>query len=239
MSLSNFSRKRASNPARNLISVLTFIVFLIFDFVDAILCVLYQYVDVFMEGRASPCCCQNREKQDKNGDENDECELSETLYGRKNVFKEMGFLGFGRKWENSQKSGGGETVNRWSDCGCESCLSWMNVGERKLHVFVREPSQGTWRISHFSLNFYSVLLNSKLCWFWTSFWEVISCHDIIEIVNFYRGMPFVDRMLTDSNFLLYKSAFCVICERSALFKFKFYLTNCNGMDNSVLVTPKY
>ncbi|KAH7513168.1 hypothetical protein FEM48_Zijuj12G0167900 [Ziziphus jujuba var. spinosa] len=55
----------------------------------------------------------------------------------------MGFLGFGRKWENSQKSGGGEMVNRWSDCRCETCLSWLNDGEHKLHVFVREPSQAT------------------------------------------------------------------------------------------------
>jgi hypothetical protein len=43
-------------------------------------------------------------------------------------------------------------VNRWSDCGCESCVSWMNNGDEKLHVIVREPSKGNLRIAHFSIS---------------------------------------------------------------------------------------
>ncbi|KAF3441463.1 hypothetical protein FNV43_RR15377 [Rhamnella rubrinervis] len=127
------------NPARNFVSGVTFIVFLILDYVDAILCVLYKFVDEYIEGReAIPCHCKKREEKKDGGEE--ECELSETLFGRKNVFREMGFLGFGRKLKGFHKRDGGKEVNRWSDCGCETCVSWMSDGERKLHVFVREPA---------------------------------------------------------------------------------------------------
>lgn len=141
------------NPARNFVSAVTFIVFLILDFVDAILCVLYKFVDGYIEGQeATPCYCREKEEKKDAGEE--ECELSETLFGRKNVFREMGFLGFGRKLEGFNKRDGGKEVNRWSDCGCETCVSWMNDGELKLHVFVREPSsqQGTFS-SSFLFNF--------------------------------------------------------------------------------------
>ncbi|KAG5053631.1 hypothetical protein JHK85_006141 [Glycine max] len=45
----------------------------------------------------------------------------------------MGFLHFGRKREDSKRkhgrgAGGAGSVNRWSDWGCESCLSWVNDG---------------------------------------------------------------------------------------------------------------
>ncbi|XVF56780.1 hypothetical protein PTKIN_Ptkin06aG0147600 [Pterospermum kingtungense] len=37
-----------------------------------------------------------------------------------------------------------ETVNRWSDCGCESCVSWMKKGnDQKLHFVVRELPQAS------------------------------------------------------------------------------------------------
>lgn len=107
---------------------------------DTVLCVLYNWLDRFIEGQeTSSCYCQKREGK-KDGEEEEECELSETLFGRKNVFREMSFLGFGRKWEAFHRRDGGKEVNRWSDCGCETCVSWMNDGERKLRVFVQEPS---------------------------------------------------------------------------------------------------
>lgn len=73
-----------------------------------------------------------------------ESEVSETLHGRKNLFREMGFLGFPRKLEGLKENGGGKGVaeSRWSDCGCESCVSWMSNGDRRLHVVVKEPSKG-------------------------------------------------------------------------------------------------
>ena len=67
-----------------------------------------------------------------------ESQVSETLYGRRNVFREMGLLGIPRKLG---KIGGGVVGNRWSDCGCESCVSWTSNGDQRLHV-VRESSRG-------------------------------------------------------------------------------------------------
>ncbi|KAF2288142.1 hypothetical protein GH714_004637 [Hevea brasiliensis] len=56
----------------------------------------------------------------------------------------MRFLGFARKWENRKKAfGGGDGITVWSDCGCESCVSWMkDGGGQNLHVVVKEPSTG-------------------------------------------------------------------------------------------------
>lgn len=130
--------------------LITVIVFLILDFLDNFFCIVFRILDECFEGKASPCYCEK--KGEMVGD--DELQLSETLYGRKNVFREMGFLGFARIWENSKKRGGvvgGEVVvNRWSDCGCESCVSWMKNGDhQKLHVVVREPSKGNLRIPPF------------------------------------------------------------------------------------------
>lgn len=63
----------------------------------------------------------------------------------------MGFLRFPRKWDDSKKTGIVDhevmkNSHRWSDCGCESCVSWMNNcvqdDEQKLHVQIKEPLQG-------------------------------------------------------------------------------------------------
>ncbi|KAL1064187.1 hypothetical protein V6Z11_D13G195100, partial [Gossypium hirsutum] len=35
----------------------------------------------------------------------------------------------------------GEVVNRWSDCGCDSCVSWMKKSNQTLHVVVKEFPQ--------------------------------------------------------------------------------------------------
>ena len=123
------------SQARNLIiSALNCTVFISLDLLDSILCISYSFLDGFFEGHSSPCYCHRR------GNE----ELSETLYRRKNVFRELGFLGSGREcgnlWETDGEVMGG---SRWSDCGCESCLSWMNNnGDSGLHVRVLEPTQG-------------------------------------------------------------------------------------------------
>ncbi|CAK7341623.1 unnamed protein product [Dovyalis caffra] len=59
----------------------------------------------------------------------------------------MGIFSFARKWEECKKDcgsvgGGGGKINRWSDCGCETCISWMKEGrDKKLYVAVREPSR--------------------------------------------------------------------------------------------------
>ncbi|XP_027351510.1 probable lysophospholipase BODYGUARD 5 isoform X2 [Abrus precatorius] len=69
--------------------------------------------------------------------------VSDSLYERKNIFREMGFLQFGRKREDSNRKygrDGEKSVKSWSDCGCESCLSWVNdESDYKLHFVVKEP----------------------------------------------------------------------------------------------------
>ncbi|EXC36159.1 hypothetical protein L484_002975 [Morus notabilis] len=141
MLLAIFSGKWALNPGRILISALSFIVFLILDLLDFILCIFYRFMDGFWEGQASPCYCEKNGEQRISVGENEEGELSETLYRRENVFREMGFLGFSGKWENSRKIEAGKIGARWSDCGCQSCLSWMSNGEDKLHVCISEPTR--------------------------------------------------------------------------------------------------
>ncbi|KAK6232728.1 hypothetical protein SCA6_002801 [Theobroma cacao] len=144
MSIANSVGKGTRKCGTILLDAITFFVFLFLDLLDAILCVVYKFLDEFFEGKASPCYCV------KKGEQSADCadgerDLSETLYGRKNVFREMGFLGFARKREYRKKrdgfGGGGRLVNRWSDCGCESCVSWMKNGCQKLHVVVKELPQ--------------------------------------------------------------------------------------------------
>ncbi|KAI4301004.1 hypothetical protein L6164_034322 [Bauhinia variegata] len=122
---------------QNVASIISFIVFFILDFLDAVFCVIYRYLDEYIEEKASPCYCTKNENDDEDSS------FSETLYNRRNLFRELGFPQFGRKWKHSKKkqSGKGRSINRWSDCGCESCLSWANAGDHKLHFVVSEPSK--------------------------------------------------------------------------------------------------
>lgn len=137
-----FSGKWLGKSAGKLMSVVSFVVFLILDFLDTLCCIMYGILDEYFEGEATPCYCGKRRELIHDGEGKLEGGMSETLYARKNVFREMGFLGFPRKREDSNKRGGGVAVNRWSDCRCESCVSWMNNGDQKLHVIVRGPSKG-------------------------------------------------------------------------------------------------
>lgn len=62
------------------------------------------------------------------------------------MLREIGSVRYAKKPEGLEKSGGGKNgmivKNRWSDCGCESCVSWMSISDKRLHVVVQEPSQG-------------------------------------------------------------------------------------------------
>ncbi|KAG4112500.1 hypothetical protein ERO13_D13G165900v2 [Gossypium hirsutum] len=119
-----------------LLDTITFLVFIFFDFVDVVLCVAYELLDELFEAKPFPCYC---------GKKLETKELSETLFWRKNVFREMGFLSFGRKTCEAVKKrddgNRGEVVNRWSDCGCDSCVSWMKKSNQTLHVVVKEFPQ--------------------------------------------------------------------------------------------------
>lgn len=136
---SNFPGKWAGYLVEILHVILSFIVFLGLDFLETLLCIMYRCLDEFFEGKAPHCYCEKRTA----GEE--ENELSETLYGRKNLFGQMRFPGNPRRGKECDKVTSDhqhQLVNRWSDCGCESCVSWMKAGDQKLHFVVKEPSQG-------------------------------------------------------------------------------------------------
>ncbi|XP_004290023.1 PREDICTED: uncharacterized protein LOC101312979 isoform X1 [Fragaria vesca subsp. vesca] len=119
-------------------SGLAFIVFLVFDLLDAILCILFRYIDYLFEGRPGSCFCgRSWEIEQVRNNEDDHQQLSETLYRRKNIFKELGRLV--RVAKSYHKTSGGR-VARWSDCGCHSCVSWLNTEEHNLHLVVKQPS---------------------------------------------------------------------------------------------------
>ncbi|GLT87509.1 hypothetical protein SLE2022_055880 [Rubroshorea leprosula] len=149
--------------ASGLLYALTFIVFLFLDFLDAVLCVIYRYLDQVFEGKASPCYCVNRGEGDRGLGV--ESEVSGTLYGRRNVLREMGFFGFARKWECA----GGGLVNRWTDCGCESCVSWMKNGDQKLHVVVKEHPEDSGAEPPENVIFLHGFLSSSSFWTETVF----------------------------------------------------------------------
>lgn len=97
LAVSSSPKKWMRNCVVVLNSLLCFVVFLFFDFLDDVLCVVYRYLDERIEGAASPCCCSKWERQ-KNIIMNDEDDgLSDSLYERKNVFREMSLLQFSRK----------------------------------------------------------------------------------------------------------------------------------------------
>ncbi|XP_044478451.1 probable lysophospholipase BODYGUARD 4 [Mangifera indica] len=137
MSVPASTRKWATKCASTFHIVLSSIVFLFLDCLETVLCLLFRYLDDYFEGKPSCCYCENtREVEDD--------EVSETLCGRRNVFREIGFLQFARKWDECRsKKVDGLVTNRWSDCGCESCVSWMKNGDQKLHVVVNEPSHAS------------------------------------------------------------------------------------------------
>ncbi|XP_022899592.1 probable lysophospholipase BODYGUARD 4 [Olea europaea var. sylvestris] len=130
------------------ISITSAIIFFFLDFLDFVMCIFFRFLDEFLEGKPSSCYC--KVEQDKRAEIleiDEESELSETFHGRKNVFREMGFLRIPRMRKDDGKFCA-EKRNSWSDCGCESCVSWMNNGSNlKLHVVVKEPERA--RLEHY------------------------------------------------------------------------------------------
>lgn len=119
-------------------TALSLIVFFFFDLIDAILCVVYEFVDEILEGKSRSCYCSAVAPQTTG-----ENECSETLFRRRNIFREMWFLGFARRFKSKlsrrmRKSKIHESVNRWSDCGCQSCNSWTKNEDENLHVVVKD-----------------------------------------------------------------------------------------------------
>ncbi|KAK7336328.1 hypothetical protein VNO77_16865 [Canavalia gladiata] len=189
MSLAVSSSKWFSICVRVINSIACCVVFLIFDLLDAVFCVIYRYLDQRIEGEVSPCCCFNLERQKREmnviDEEEDDDGVSDSLYERKNIFREMGFLQFGRKREDFSRrcgKGGGRLVNSWSDCGCESCLSWVNDGsDYKLHFVLKEPLLATGENSRGIPSENVIFLHGFLCS--SSFWTQTVFQRFSEEVN--------------------------------------------------------
>ncbi|XVE90250.1 hypothetical protein DITRI_Ditri20bG0063800 [Diplodiscus trichospermus] len=146
---------------KSLLSAPKFLVFSYLDFLDFLFCVIYKCLDVFIEGKVSPCYCTSKKMINENGSNeklegNEEIGMSETLHGRKKKLMELIVLLqfveklMKRKKEieadcsyRNQKNGvvhNHRLKNRWSDCGCDSCISWMKTDDPKLHVVVKQAS---------------------------------------------------------------------------------------------------
>ncbi|CAL9230692.1 unnamed protein product [Arabidopsis halleri] len=122
-------------------AALSSIVFFFLDLIDAILCVVYEFVDEILEGKSRGCYCTVASQ----GQTTVENEFSETLFRRRNIFREMWFVGFAREFKSklSQKMKNSkihESVNRWSDCGCQSCNSWTKNKDGNLQVVVKDST---------------------------------------------------------------------------------------------------
>ncbi|KAF3796601.1 Haloalkane dehalogenase [Nymphaea thermarum] len=133
-------------------SIATTAVFALLDILDALLCYIYALLDALFEGKAgSTISCYCYEKRE--GTE-DSCRTSQTLHDRGNQWRKllMGaeeFLGLknrstgkGGGKEAPVKQGGDSEVKggRWSDCNCESCVSWEREDEGKLHVVAEKST---------------------------------------------------------------------------------------------------
>ncbi|CAN8300375.1 unnamed protein product [Cochlearia groenlandica] len=130
-----FPRKWVRESGIAVHAFLSLIVFFFLDFIDAMLCVVYKFVDDVLEGKTRFCYCTASPLAA--GDN----ELSETLFQRKNIFREMGLLRFARKFNLSRKmrkSKNHESTNRWSDCGCQTCTKKNN--DMNLHFVVKDST---------------------------------------------------------------------------------------------------
>ncbi|KAK8628196.1 hypothetical protein V6N13_063906 [Hibiscus sabdariffa] len=155
MSDSTFLGKWTRKCAKHLLSAPNFVVFSYLDFLDSVFCVIYKHLDLLFEGKASACYCTSKKGEMSNGDSNGETGMSDTLqYGKRKKLKELIVLlqfvenllnrnkGFEAKYSSKNPKRGDFYRNghRWSDCGCDSCISWMKSDDPKLHVVVNKAS---------------------------------------------------------------------------------------------------
>lgn len=71
-----------------------------------------------------------------------------------------GFACVGEKGDGNEEKGGDARSPRWSDCGCEACLSWQEKGKEELHLVVMDACGDKMGIKFF--RFYSILSFLKL-----------------------------------------------------------------------------
>lgn len=123
-----------------LISAISLVVFAFLDLLDLLLCYVYRILDGILEERPSRCYCSKKSGKEGSLDE----EISETLHERENVFRGKFVLGL--RTDDDKVNNGGSGLRkhgRWSDCCCQSCISWQGKREGKLlHVVTNSPNQG-------------------------------------------------------------------------------------------------
>ncbi|KAL0876360.1 hypothetical protein Bca101_026065 [Brassica carinata] len=75
----------------------TWAVFFLLDILDDFLCIVFRFLDQIMEEKSESCHCINA--RDFAGYEflSDHQYLSETLYRRRNIFRQAGYLRFARR----------------------------------------------------------------------------------------------------------------------------------------------
>ncbi|CAA6661921.1 unnamed protein product [Spirodela intermedia] len=122
-----------------ILSVVNFLVFAFLDLADLALCFFFRIADDVIEGKSSPpCYCwsggRGKENQEEEG-------VSETLYGRRNIFWGIRLVRSSSSSSSLSSSSRkeGRRSPRWSDCCCQTCISWTEKGEEKLHLVLREP----------------------------------------------------------------------------------------------------
>lgn len=141
-----------------LISATSLVVFAFLDLLDCVLCQVYRLVDELLEQSPIRCyCCRSGEEVGGL-----DGEISETLRERRNLFRGKLSLGLDRGGNGADERGESR-CGRWSDCGCESCLSWRGEGEEeKLHLVTNLPIQGLYSyIVSFWFNFTFFISSEK------------------------------------------------------------------------------
>nr|CAD1833132.1 unnamed protein product [Ananas comosus var. bracteatus] len=68
------------------------------------------------------------EKNEREEEAEEREEVSETLHGRKNLFRGMGILSLRMRSGSGEKERGVSGCRRWSDCGCDTCGSGSGSG---------------------------------------------------------------------------------------------------------------
>ena len=140
----------SNNKQSRLVELGSMIIFTILDIVDSILCIVYAYIDHFLEtDTPSPCYCLQTSVSDSDSD-------SDSLYGRirkPNSFRKLvGFINPNNNNSNNRilhksiRNHDSTKRTCWSDCSCASCAAWIhnnyNDAHRlRLHVVVQQPGK--------------------------------------------------------------------------------------------------
>lgn len=115
-------------------------VFAFLDVLDALLCLVYAFLDGVLEESPVPCYCHGEAAAAAVG--GDEASDTLLLYGGRRSALRDALLGLVRRRGGAEAAAAAPCKwrsPRWSDCACESCVAWR-AGDGRLHVVVKEPA---------------------------------------------------------------------------------------------------